>query len=96
MPARECYAMTMSLNLVSLRLDVSTIFMIDDIELPTQGDLVMLGDLDPRDETEKIGKMVAEVVGITIDPDHPEKTIKIGTCISPELGEELINYLKEH
>ena len=51
--ARECYVMAMSPKLVSPRLDVSTIFMIDYIELPTQGDLIMLGDLDLRDETMK-------------------------------------------
>ena len=53
MTARECYAMAMSPKLVNPRLDISTILMIDDVELPTRDDLIMLGDLDSRDETEK-------------------------------------------
>ena len=82
--ARECYVMAMSPKVVDTRLDVSTIFMIDDIELPTQGDLIMLRDLDPHGQTEKTVKKVVE---ISIGPDNPKKTVKIGTCMPPELRE---------
>ena len=72
--AWECYAMTMSLKLVSLRLDISTIFMIDGMELPTQVNLILLGELDSRDETEKRLETVEEVVEISVDVTTPKRS----------------------
>ena len=86
--------MAISPKLVGSRLDFSAIFMIDNIEL--QGDMIILGDLDPRDETKKRGEMIEEAVEISIDPKNPKKTINIGTCMLSEFWKELINCFKEY
>ena len=56
-------------------------------------------DIDPREDQEPGGRMATPneaTVDVPIDDSDPEKVLKIGSQLSPNLAKELTDFLKNN
>ena len=79
--ARKCYmeAVNKVCRKAPASITVATVFTVDEVEAPS-GEVTRLSDLDPRIPEEEIrAHPVEDLVPYQLDPEHPERTVMLGS-----------------
>ena len=75
---------------------VVTIFMVDEINA-LNGEIMRLSNLDPRIPEEEIrAQPVEDLVSYQLDPEHPERTMMLGSKLNPDVRAKLERFLQNY
>ena len=75
---------------------MNVVFKVDEIER-SSAKVKPLSDLDPRMPKEETrGQPVEDLVPFGLDPEHPERTVLLGSRLRPELRGEIEQFLREY
>ena len=82
--ARKCYMEAVNKVCRKAPATVAAILMVDEADTPSG--VKRLSDLDPRLPDEEVRALpVEDLVPYQLDPEHPERTVQLGSRLSPRL-----------
>ena len=75
---------------------MATVFTVDEIDA-FGGEVKRLSELDPRIPEEEIrAHPVEDLVPYQLDPEHPKRTVMLGSKLKPGIRAKLERFLQDH